>query len=50
MSAAEFIIKNKIDLFNAHGNLSDTQGNMLIETPIFWVFVANDGHFEKVYL
>lgn len=50
MSAAEFIVKNNIDLFNEHGNVSDEEGNFLIETPDYWVFRGSDGHLERVYL
>lgn len=50
MSAAEFIVKNKIDLFNAHGSISDGAGNIIMEGSNFWLFRGSDGHTEKVYL
>ncbi len=50
MSAAEFIINNKIDLFKEHGRIEDKIGNTLVENPDCWMFYGNDGHSEKVYL
>lgn len=50
MSAAEFIVKNKIDLFNEHGKIEDENGNTLVESPDFWIFHSSDGHTERVYL
>lgn len=50
MSAAEFIVKNKIDLFNEHGSISDGTGNILMQGSDFWLFQSSDGHTEKVYL
>lgn len=50
MSAAEFIVKNKIDLFNEHGRIEDGNGNALVENPDFWTFHSSDGHTERVYL
>ncbi len=50
MTAAEFIVKNKIDLYSIHGNIGDYEGNILIEESDFWIFWSSDGHIEKVYL
>lgn len=50
MTAAEFIIKHKVDLYSVHGEVRDHAGNMLIEKPDFWIFLSSDGHMETVYL
>lgn len=50
MSAAEFIVNNKIDLHNSHGSVSDGSGNILMEGSEFWLFRSSDGHTERVYL
>lgn len=50
MSAAEFIVKNKIDLYSSHGSVADGTGNILMEGSDFWLFHSSDGHTERVYL
>lgn len=50
MSAAEFIIKNQIDLFSSRGHIADQNGNILMESDGYWLFRSSDGHFERVYL
>lgn len=50
MSAAEFIINNKIDLFTEKRKVVSKNGNILVETSDYWVFMGSDGHLERVYL
>lgn len=50
MSAAEFIVKNQIDLYNSQGSISDGAGNIIMQGSEFWLFRGNDGHTERVYL
>lgn len=49
MNAAEFIIKNNIDLHNCHFIFADGAGNAIIQGSTFWLYVAADGHTERVY-
>lgn len=49
MSAAEFIIKNQIDLHNSQGIFADGAGSAIIQGSTFWLYVAADGHTERVY-